>query len=60
MKVHGADLVKPSDVEKALRMAMQRVEDWSSRQEEKLLTMWKAPPVENFGTQNVPRCSGHL
>ncbi|CAL1129789.1 unnamed protein product [Cladocopium goreaui] len=40
-EVHGADLVKPSDVEKALRIAMQRVEDWSSRQEEKLLTMWK-------------------
>eukprot|EP00435_Cladocopium_sp_Y103_P021189 s4138_g5.t1 len=40
-EAHGAELVKPSDVEKALRMAMQRVEDWSSRQEEKVLTTWK-------------------
>eukprot|EP00434_Breviolum_minutum_P019928 symbB.v1.2.017583.t1/scaffold1330.1/size125110/1 len=40
-EVHGAELVKPSDVEKVMRMLMQRVEDWTSQQEEKLLTMWK-------------------
>ena len=28
---------------------MQRVEEWSSQQEEKLLTTWKAPPLWDIG-----------
>lgn len=39
-KVRGADAVKPSDVDKALRQALQRVADWAADEERHIMNSW--------------------